>query len=100
MAQWIARMTSDHKVGGSSPSGVALFSLFEVNVGEVFKRRPNNRIYTQYKDGNFLLLRFVCHRGAFREDMDAKCVLCEKEDNGIEHVINKCGKNYKKKEEN
>ena len=26
MAQWIARMTSDHKVGGSSPSGVALFS--------------------------------------------------------------------------
>ena len=25
MAQWIARMTSDHKVGGSSPSGVAFF---------------------------------------------------------------------------
>ena len=25
MAQWIARMTSDHKVGGSSPSGVVLF---------------------------------------------------------------------------
>ena len=28
MAQWIARMTSDHKVGGSSPSGVALFSPY------------------------------------------------------------------------
>ena len=28
MAQWIARMTSDHKVGGSSPSGVAFFFFF------------------------------------------------------------------------
>ena len=26
MAQWIARMTSDHKVGGSSPSGVEFLS--------------------------------------------------------------------------
>ena len=30
MAQWIARMTSDHKVGGSSPSGVVLFYYYFV----------------------------------------------------------------------
>ena len=31
MAQWIARMTSDHKVGGSSPSGVVLFCPLLIN---------------------------------------------------------------------
>ena len=30
MAQWIARMTSDHKVGGSSPSGVAFFIIKKI----------------------------------------------------------------------
>ena len=34
----------------------------------------------------------MCHRGAFREDINKKCLLCEKEDNGIEHVINNCNK--------
>ena len=28
MAQWIARVTSDHKVGGSSPSEVAFFYYY------------------------------------------------------------------------
>ena len=30
----------------------------------------------------------MCHRGAFRKDINEKCLLCEKEDNGIERVIN------------
>ena len=30
MAQWIARVTSDHKVGGSSPSEVAFFYFFNI----------------------------------------------------------------------
>ena len=62
-------------------------------------RRLNNRIYTWYIYGYFLLLKFMRHRGAFRKDINKKCLLCEKEDNGIEHVINNC-KIYKKKEMN
>ena len=50
------------------------------------------RIYTWYIDGDFLLLKFMCHRGAFRKDINEKCLLCETEDNGIEHVINNCKK--------
>ena len=30
----------------------------------------------------------MCHRGAFRKDINEKCLLCKTEDNGIEHVIN------------
>ena len=41
----------------------------------------------------------MCHRGAFREDINKKCLLCEKEDNGIEHVINNCKKFKKERNE-
>ena len=41
----------------------------------------------------------MCHRGAFREDINKKCLLCEKEDNGIEHVINNCKKLSKERNE-
>lgn len=34
----------------------------------------------------------MCHKGAFREDINKKCLLCEKDNNGIEHVINECEK--------
>ena len=34
----------------------------------------------------------MCHRGAFREDINEKYILCKKTDNGIKHVINKCEK--------
>ena len=63
---------------------------YNYNIHEDFKRRLNNRIYSWYVDGDFLLLRFMCHRGAFREDINKKCLLCEKDNNGIEHVINEC----------
>jgi hypothetical protein len=65
---------------------------YNYNIHEDFKRRLNNRIYSWYVDGDFLLLRFMCHRGAFREDINKKCLLCEKDNNGIEHVINECEK--------
>ena len=34
----------------------------------------------------------MCHRGAFRKDINEKCLLCETEENWIEHVINNCKK--------
>ena len=41
----------------------------------------------------------MCHRRAFREDINKKYLLCEKEDNGIEHVINNCKKLKKERNE-
>ena len=72
---------------------------FEYYIHEDFRRRLNKRIYSWYVDGDFLLLRFMCHRGAFREDINEKCLLCETEDNGIEHVINNCKKLEKERNE-
>ena len=72
---------------------------FEYYIHEDFRRRLNKRIYSWYVDGDFLLLRFMCHRGAFREDINKKCVFCKTEDNGIEHVTNNCIKFKKEREE-
>ena len=47
----------------------------------------------------FIILRFMYHRGAFIEDINKKYLLCEKEDNGIEHVINNCKKLKKERNE-
>ena len=41
----------------------------------------------------------MCHRGAFRKDINEKCLLCEKEDNGIKDVINNCKKFKKERNE-
>ena len=41
---------------------------------------------------NHLLLRFILGRGAFRNDINDKCILCKNCDNSQEHVINECGK--------
>ena len=41
----------------------------------------------------------MCHRGAFRKDINEKCVLCKTEDNEIEHVTNNCIKFKKAREE-
>ena len=59
-------------------------------INDKFTNRLKDRIYSWYVDGDFLLLRFMCHRGCFREDIYKKCVLCKKEDNNIKHVINEC----------
>ena len=72
---------------------------YNYEINKDFRRRLNKRIYSWYVDGDFLLLRFMCHRGAFREDINKKCVLCKTEDNGIEHVTNNCIKFKKEREE-
>ena len=41
----------------------------------------------------------MCHREAFRNDINEKCVLCKTEGNGIEHVTNNCIKFKKEREE-
>ena len=41
----------------------------------------------------------MCHRGAFRNDINEKCVLCKTEDNGIEYITNNCIKFKKEREE-
>ena len=63
---------------------------FNYDINKDFRRPLNKRIYSWYIDGDFLLLRFMCHRGAFRKDINGKCVFCKTEDNGIEHIINNC----------
>ena len=40
----------------------------------------------------------MCHRGAFREDINKKCVFYKTEDNDIEHVTNNCIKFKKSRE--
>ena len=39
-------------------------------------------------DGDHLLLRFILGRGAFRKDINDRCILCKDSDNSQEHVIN------------
>ena len=34
----------------------------------------------------------MCHRGAFRNNINQKYISCKTEDNGIEHVTNNCKK--------
>ena len=58
-------------------------------INEGFLSRLKYRIYSWYVDSDYLLFRFMCHRGSFREDINKKCVLCKVADNGMKHVINK-----------
>ena len=69
------------------------------DINKDFRRHINKRIYSWYVDGDFLLLRYMCHRGAFRKDINEKCAFCKTEDNGIEHVTNNCSKFKKEREE-
>ena len=60
-----------------------------------FIKRLNERIYNWYVDGDHLLLRFILGRGAFRNDINDKCILCKNSDNSQEHVVNECAKTEK-----
>jgi hypothetical protein len=64
----------------------------ELNINQGFIARLKHRVYSWYVDSDFILLKFMCHRGTFREDINEKCVLCKNADNGIKHVINECEK--------
>ena len=56
------------------------------NINDKFRKRLKDRIFSWYVDGDFLFLKFICHREIFREDIYKKWVLCKKEDNNIKHV--------------
>ena len=64
----------------------------ELNINQGFIQRLKHRIYSWYVNSDFILLKFMCHRGSFREDINKKCILCKNADNGIKHVINECEK--------
>ena len=42
-----------------------------------------------------LFLRFILGRGAFRNDINDKCILCKNSENSQEHVVNECAKTEK-----
>ena len=60
------------------------------NINQGFISTLKHRIYSWYVDSDFLLFKFMCHRGFFREDINKKCVLCKDADNGLKHVVNEC----------
>ena len=37
------------------------------NINDKFTNRIKDRIYSWYVDGDFFLLKFICHRGCFRK---------------------------------
>ena len=53
-----------------------------------FIKRLNHRIYNWYVYGDHLLLRFILGRGAFRKDINDKCILCKNSDNSQQDKIN------------
>ena len=54
-------------------------NIITININ--FLNRLHNRIYNWYVDGEHLLLRFILGRGAFRNDINYKCILCKDCDN-------------------
>ena len=48
----------------------------KLNINQGFISRLKHRIYSWYVDSDFILLKLMCHRGAFREDINKKCILC------------------------
>ena len=47
-----------------------------IDINKGFITRLNNRLYSWYVDSDFILLKFMCHRGSFREDINKECILC------------------------
>ncbi len=44
------------------------------NINFKFKNRLKDKIYSRYVDSDFFLLKFMCHRGCFRENIFKKCI--------------------------
>ena len=60
-----------------------------IDINEEFISRLKNRLYTLYVDSDFILLKFMCHKDSFREEINEKCLLYEYPENSIEHIVNK-----------
>ena len=63
-----------------------------LDINQGFIQRLKHRIYSWYVNSDFILLKFMCHRGSFRDDIYKKCILCKDADNGLIHVVNECAK--------
>ena len=63
-----------------------------LDINQGFINRLKHRIYSWYVNSDFILLKFMCHRGSFRDDIYKKCILCKDADNGLIHVVNECAK--------
>ena len=63
-----------------------------IDISKGFLTRLKNRLYSWYVDSDFILLKFMCHRGSFREDINKECILCGYPENSIEHIVNDCKK--------
>ena len=62
-----------------------------LNINQGFIPRLKHRIYS-WVNSDFLLLKFMCHRGSFRDDIYKKCVLRKDADNRLKYVVNECAK--------
>ena len=43
-------------------------------INDKCNNRLKNKIYSRYVDSDFFLLKFMCHRGCFRENIFIKCI--------------------------
>ena len=71
-----------------------------LSINQGFIPRLKHRTYSWYVNSVFILLKFMCHRGSFRDDIYKKCVLCKVADNGLKHIVNEMCKvkKWKKKQ--
>ena len=44
------------------------------------------------------LIKFMCFRGFFKEDIYKKCILCKKADNELIDIVNKCEESKRERE--
>ena len=58
------------------------------------RKKLNEEVYTWYISGDRWLLKLMCNRGKFREDIIKMCPLCNKKENSREHAINECESTY------
>ena len=70
-----------------------LINFMIININ--FINRLHNRIYNWYVDGDHIFLIFILGGGAFRNDINDKCILSKNSDNSQEHVVNDYAKTEK-----
>ena len=63
-------------------------------VSNDLRKKLNEEVYTWYISGDRWLLKLLCNRGKFREDVIKMCPLCNKKENSREHAINECESTY------
>ena len=67
-----------------------LADKMNIKICENYQIKLKKIIYNWYVDKDYFLLKFLAGRGAFRQDIYPNCILCKKNKNSVEHVINNC----------